>query len=402
MNYITFCKKYFAATNLPVCLMKGRDAVYSSGEEILPVEYAHFQEVFWDVPDSSPNPTFCRFSPELEYGCVHIEGTDYRIIIGPSFSIPVTEEIIRAYMSENAMPLEHREAIAEFLFSIPLISHSQFSDHLALLHLILNQKEMGLDDFFPQDEQHAQEREEQHQSRITDREEPVNAHNTYYFEQELYQHIKNGDTQKLDRFLSSCPASLSEGKLARTPLRHAKNLFILTAAKAGMLGAIPGGADIEKTYCLIDLYIQECEQLLTIESVKSLQYAMLKDFCRRTGETHLPEGISSEVWRCINYIRSHTNESISINDVADQIHRSSSYTAKLFKEELGINMGAFITRCKLEEARSLLSYSKKSLAEISSYLCFSSQSYFQNVFKKKYGVTPMQYRREARKNNSGV
>lgn len=28
------------------------------------------------------------------------------------------------------------------------------------------------------------------------------------------------------------------------------------------------------------------------------------------------------------------------------------------------------------------------LAEISSYLCFSSQSYFQNVFKKEYGVTP--------------
>lgn len=49
---------------------------------------------------------------------------------------------------------------------------------------------------------------------------------------------------------------------------------------------------------------------------------------------------------------------------------------------------AFITRCKLEEAKSLLAYSKKSLAEISSYLCFSSQSYFQNVFKKQYGTTP--------------
>lgn len=65
---------------------------------------------------------------------------------------------------------------------------------------------------------------------------------------------------------------------------------------------------------------------------------------------------------------------------------------KRFKEELGIHIGSFITRCKLEEAKSLLAYSKKSLAEISSYLCFSSQSYFQNVFKKQYGITPMQYR----------
>ena len=54
-------------------------------------------------------------------------------------------------------------------------------------------------------------------------------------------------------------------------------------------------------------------------------------------------------------------------------------------------------RCKLEEAKSLLTYSDKSLIEISNYLCFSSQSYFQNVFKKKYGMTPKQYRDQAHK-----
>ena len=111
----------------------------------------------------------------------------------------------------------------------------------------------------------------------------------------------------------------------------------------------------------------------------------------------MPEGISSEVYQCINYIRSHTNESINIDDVARQVHRSSSHMMRRFKEELGIHIGAFITRCKLEEARSLLTYSDKNLAEISSYLCFSSQSYFQNVFKKQYGITPMQYRKKTQR-----
>lgn len=106
-----------------------------------------------------------------------------------------------------------------------------------------------------------------------------------------------------------------------------------------MLGAIPGGLDIEKTYQLIDLYVQECERMQTIESVKSLQYAMIQDFCRRTGDIRIPEGISSEVYSCMNYIRGHINEPINIEDVAKQIHRSSSYTMKCFKDELGINMG---------------------------------------------------------------
>jgi AraC-like DNA-binding protein len=68
-----------------------------------------------------------------------------------------------------------------------------------------------------------------------------------------------------------------------------------------------------------------------------------------------------------------------------------------FREELGIHIGTFITRCKLEEAKILLTYSDKSLADISNYFCFSSQSYFQNVFKKQYGITPMQYRKNTQK-----
>jgi len=88
---------------------------------------------------------------------------------------------------------------------------------------------------------------------------------------------------------------------------------------------------------------------------------------------------------------------IQIQDVANNIYRSKSYVITNFKKELGINVGAYITRCKLEEAKNLLAFTDKSLAEISDYLCYSSQSYFQNSFKKKYKVTPLQYRRNQQK-----
>ena len=184
--------------------------------------------------------------------------------------------------------------------------------------------------------------------------------------------------------------------MAGAPLRHAKNLFISAVVKAGIMGAIPGGVDIEKTYQLIDYYIQECEQLRTIEKINQLQYVMLLDFCQRAGETRIPEDISPNVYQCMTYIRNHTNEPISVEDAAAHTGRSASYMMKHFKGELGIHIGAYIMRCKLEEAKSLLTYSEKSLAEISSYLCFSSQSYFQNVFKKQYGITPLQYRKKTK------
>ena len=64
---------------------------------------------------------------------------------------------------------------------------------------------------------------------------------------------------------------------------------------------------------------------------------------------------------------------------------------------MGFTIGSFITRCKLEEAKSLLTYSEKSLAEISNYLCFSSQPHFQSLFKKQYHMTPLEYRKKSQK-----
>jgi AraC-like DNA-binding protein len=61
-----------------------------------------------------------------------------------------------------------------------------------------------------------------------------------------------------------------------------------------------------------------------------------------------------------------------------------------------MKLNDYINRQKIEEAKNLLAFSDRSLSEISSYLCFSSQSYFQNLFKKYEGITPLQYRQSAR------
>ena len=76
---------------------------------------------------------------------------------------------------------------------------------------------------------------------VEDREEG-NLHNSYYFELELYQMIKNGNVDDLKKFLSATRPPLKEGRMAGSPLRHAKNIFISTTVKAGMMGAITGAA----------------------------------------------------------------------------------------------------------------------------------------------------------------
>lgn len=119
---------------------------------------------------------------------------------------------------------------------------------------------------------------------------------------------------------------------------------------------------------------------------------MILDFTERVALQKIPAGMSREIFLCVQYISQHTNEPIQVDDVAAFIHMSRSTITRKFKKELGFCISGFIKRCKLEEAKSLLTFTNKSLSEISSYLCFSSQSHFQRAFKNKYGMTPLDYR----------
>lgn len=391
MDYIAFCKNYFAITGIPINLVNENEILYSALEDLLDIPAVN-PVVIWP---GDYNPEFRSISSDIVYGSVLIESTGDYCFIGPVFSVPVTDELIRKYMREQATPLEHKEAIREALSSVPLLTHAQFCQHLVFLHQCLNGKIISVQDLitqrtpmqFPAEERLQPERDTAEESLLD---------NSYYLELNLYQHIRDGNVRALNDFFSSSALRFWEGKKAQTPLRHAKNLFITTAAKIEMLGAIPGGVDINRTYHLTDLYIQECESLQTVKDIQALQYSMILDFCQKAGEMKIPDGISSDVYVCINYIRSHTNEPLCVDDVARQIHRSCSYTMKKFKSELGFTIADFILRCRLEEAKSLLTYSDKSLADISSYLCFSSQSHFQNLFKKKFQITPLEYRRKGR------
>jgi len=57
-----------------------------------------------------------------------------------------------------------------------------------------------------------------------------------------------------------------------------------------------------------------------------------------------------------------------------------------------MTVNTFITERKIDEAKRLLETSNQTVSQISAFLGFSSQSYFQNVFKKSTGMTPAKYR----------
>lgn len=392
-NYQYFREMFYASHYLPIALYEGDRFVCSSGfyEEGDPYPF-----VFPKLAERK-SPAIYVSSDTGYYGYVKCGDGQHSFVFGPAYSTPVTEEFIRTYIRKNAISPTRHEEISSFLSNIPQYTYNRFLNLLLFLHFTLTGEELNIDQAFGITDTQFQEVIAQRHSRQSYQErEDHRQHGTYQFEQQMLAMIRNGEVEQLERFFLAAAnlPTVQEGKLAETPLRQAKNIFIGWATMVGKDAAIPGGLDIEQTYQLIDTYIQECEKQQTEDAIKNLQYNMPMDFARRVAQQKMPMGVSKEVYSCMQYIAAHINEPIQAENVVAFSGMSRAYLFKRFQQELGMGISAYITQCRMREAKSLLRFTDKSLGEISSYLCFSSQSHFQNVFKRYSGITPAAYRRK--------
>jgi len=327
----------------------------------------------------------------LFIGIVRNKEENEAVIIGPVTTVPLSTEDIHKIISEYAISNQSFEKMEEFFLRTPTFSINQFMNILSMVNHKLNDK--FIDVLRLQIDKNSDIEtsvNQDHSTELMSRKENETYHDTYFFEQEYYGFVEKGDVDGLENFLANVP-SLTEGNVANDFIRQSKNIFVTTITLTTR-HAIAGGLDIETAYQLSDSYIKEMEKMSDSASIYALNASAVFDFTRRVADAKIPQGMSLEIFKCIQYIANHINTSLSVEMLAKELSMDRSTLSRKFKRELGFNISAYIMRRKLEEAKSLLTHTDKTISEISEYLCFSTQSYFQNVFKKKYGMTPKAYR----------
>lgn len=102
--------------------------------------------------------------------------------------------------------------------------------------------------------------------------------------------------------------------------------------------------------------------------------------------------------RALNYINSHYEEKISLEDVARELHLSKQYLCNTFKKETGENMSLYINKLRIEKAKKLLLEQDGRIKEIFEDVGYSNQQYFSKVFKRITGMTIMEYKENRHSN----
>ena len=88
----------------------------------------------------------------------------------------------------------------------------------------------------------------------------------------------------------------------------------------------------------------------------------------------------------------HKGARSSLNSAAEEIHVNPSYLSSLFTKELGRSFVSYLTDVRLKKAVRLLEDTDDSIQEIAFACGFREPNYFSRIFRKKYGLSPREYR----------
>jgi len=394
-DLVFLCDSFHNLTGLPI-------RYYESGElvRMLPFiirEADPIHEVLPRMLADGQDINYYLSENLLFYGKVKERRSDRQFLIGPCSNVPLTGKHITAVMMNAKIALQHRETFSQFLSNIPPLSFENFLHALCFFHFALNRRRMTAEKLMmlgnpvPPDPSSLQSTLTETRYRAA---EEALSHDTYQLEQQIIAYVREGEAKKLAELFQH-PVRADAGPVAKEALRQEKNILIVTAALVAR-AAIEGGLDVETAFHLSDIYIQQAESLSRLDALSLLRQRMILDYAERVAAERYPPHLSPSTRACIRYIKKHLHTPILVRELAERIGLSASYLTRTFRRETGMKLNDYINRQKIEEAKNLLAFSDRSLSEISSYLCFSSQSYFQNLFKKYEGITPLQYRQSAR------
>ena len=104
--------------------------------------------------------------------------------------------------------------------------------------------------------------------------------------------------------------------------------------------------------------------------------------------------IPEEIEMAVSYFNENYNTKISVAQYAESLHISTNWFIRNFKQHMKISPAQYLLSLRMVNAQSLLENTDYSVGEVAEIVGYDNQLYFSRVFKKEYGVSPAQYRKQ--------
>lgn len=97
----------------------------------------------------------------------------------------------------------------------------------------------------------------------------------------------------------------------------------------------------------------------------------------------------------MNYMKDNYQKGVSLDELSAMSFLSRNYFCKLFKETTNLTVSEYIQDVRIHKACELLKNTDKAIMEIASMVGYKDIKFFNEIFKRKTGQSPRNYRNKS-------
>ena len=105
--------------------------------------------------------------------------------------------------------------------------------------------------------------------------------------------------------------------------------------------------------------------------------------------------MAERVKRVIEMMQIDPSRTFSLGKMAESVNLSAPYFCFLFKSITGVSPAKYLKELRMQQAATLLTTTFLSIKEIVRRVGLADESHFVRDFKRRYGLTPSEYRHKS-------
>ncbi|MDB5105894.1 MAG: AraC family transcriptional regulator [Fibrobacteres bacterium] len=146
---------------------------------------------------------------------------------------------------------------------------------------------------------------------------------------------------------------------------------------------------------LVQMYLEKTSQKETSTAISMLAGLALLELMQQEGRssTRATMARPSVIDQINRYIWDNFDKDLKLSDLAEKFPYSESHLRLLFRKRMGMSLGTYIQKVKMNRARSLLVSSGLNVSQVAQSCGYDSLYSFSRAFKKTTGLSPLAYKK---------